>query len=271
MNHYLNDPRIRRLLNLCQGALTAPPGRGRIALALLMGACCHIVFAAAILSMIYAMYFGLSRGLGNAPYPWAFLANFLLIIQFPLGHSLLLRKSGSRFLARLIPGRHGGVLSTSTYAIVASTQLLALFWLWTPSGILWWRADGAVLLMFSGLYLLTFVFLGKAIFDAGIELQSGALGWLSLLADRAPRFPPMPTVGLFRRMRQPIYLAFACTLWTVPTWTPDQLALAVLWTAYCVFAPRLKERRYEQRYGEKWNRYRARVPYMRPGASNDLP
>jgi protein-S-isoprenylcysteine O-methyltransferase Ste14 len=54
------------------------------------------------------------------------------------------------------------------------------------------------------------------------------------------------------------------TLWTVPVWTPDQLALAVSLTAYCLLAPRLKERRFAARYGERFERYRAEVPYALP-------
>lgn len=264
------DPRIARLLDLVSNARAAPPGRERIALALCAGVLCHLVFAAAILSMVYAMFFGLSRGLGTVPYPWAALANLGLILQFPLVHSLLLTGPGTRLLSRLVPGAHGATLGTTTYALVASLQLLALFWLWTPSGIIWWRAQGWTLVLFSTLYAGAYLFLAKAIFDGGFELQSGALGWLSLLADRAPRFPDMPTLGLFRRVRQPIYLAFACTLWTVPTWTPDQLALAGVWTAYCVFAPLLKERRFSRRYGQSWQRYRAQVPYMLPRPGKEV-
>jgi uncharacterized membrane protein len=104
----------------------------------------------------------------------------------------------------------------------------------------------------------------KASFDAGVEVQSGALGWMSLLGRIRPRFPDMPTAGLFRVIRQPIYVAFALTLWTVPVWTPDQLVLAVGLTAYCLLAPRLKERRFSARYGERFARYRASVPYMIP-------
>ena len=79
-----------------------------------------------------------------------------------------------------------------------------------------------------------------------------------------PVFPAMPTQGLFRLIRQPIYLAFALTLWTVPVWTPDQLLLAICYTAYCLLAPRLKERRFAARYGEQFDRYRATVPYVLP-------
>ena len=102
-------------------------------------------------------------------------------------------------------------------------------------------------------------------------MQSGALGWMSLLAKIKPVFPDMPTQGLFRHIRQPIYLAFALTLWAVPVWTPDQLALALSYTAYCLLAPRLKEKRFEQRYGAAFHRYRANVPYVLPKLTTKEP
>jgi protein-S-isoprenylcysteine O-methyltransferase Ste14 len=167
-------------------------------------------------------------------------------------------------LAHLVPGMHGGTLSTTTFAIIASIQLLLLFWLWTPSGIIWWQADGSAFYAICTAYAVSWILLSKAVFDAGADLQSGALGWLSLLAAKKPRFPDMPTLGLFRFIRQPIYLAFACTLWTVPTWTPDQFALAMVWTGYCVAAPFLKERRLRMQFGASFERYRANTPYMIP-------
>ncbi|MEL6236145.1 MAG: isoprenylcysteine carboxylmethyltransferase family protein, partial [Pseudomonadota bacterium] len=93
---------------------------------------------------------------------------------------------------------------------------------------------------------------------------SGALGWMSLMARIRPVFPDMPITGLFRIIRQPIYVAFALTLWTVPVWTPDQLVLAVSYTVYCLAAPRLKERRFAARYGARFAAYRAQTPYALP-------
>lgn len=259
-----HDPRIARILSLIRAALHPPPGAGRIILALCMGLFCHTVFAAAVLAMILAMFFGMSESLGRVPWPWAILANAALLIQFPLAHSLLLTGRGGRFLARAFPGHHGQTLATTTYAIIASAQLLALFTLWTPSGIVWWRADGWLFWCVSAAYGASWLLLMKASFDAGAEVQSGALGWMSLLARIRPVFPDMPEVGLFRVIRQPIYMAFALTLWTVPVWTPDQLVLAVGYTAYCLLAPRLKERRFAARYGARFAAYRARVPYALP-------
>ena len=259
-----DDPRVMNLLRLIGAALRPPPGAGRIALALTMGALCHLAFAAGVLSMIVAMFFGLSESLGRVPWPWAALANAALIVQFPLVHSLLLTGPGGRWLTRLIPGPHGGTLATTTYALFASLQLLALFTLWTPSGIVWWQAEGAAFWAICTAYAASWLLLMKASFDAGAEVQSGALGWMSLLARIKPKFPDMPTRGLFRVIRQPIYVAFALTLWTVPVWTPDQLALAICYTGYCLLAPRLKEKRFAARYGARFESYRAKVPYVLP-------
>jgi protein-S-isoprenylcysteine O-methyltransferase Ste14 len=258
------DPRIGRLLALIRAALHPPPGAARIALALGMGLICHVAFVAGVLAMITAMFFGMGESWGKVAWPWAALANAALILQFPLAHSLLLTGPGGRALARLIPGPHGATLATTTYAIIASLQLLALFALWTPSGIVWWRAEGVAFWALTAAYAASWLLLLKASFDAGAEVQSGALGWMSLLARIRPVFPDMPTQGLFRLIRQPIYVAFALTLWTVPVWTPDQLVLAISFTAYCLLAPRLKERRLDARYGERFRRYRAAVPYVLP-------
>ncbi len=266
-----HDPRIARLITLIRAALRPPAGAGRIALALTLGAVCHALFAAGVLAMIVAMFFGLSESLGSVPWPWATLANAALILQFPLAHSLFLTARGGRLLARLVPGPHGQTLATTTYAIIASAQLLALFALWTPSGIIWWRAEGAAFWAMTAAYAISWLILLKASFDAGAEVQSGALGWMSLLARIRPVFPDMPTAGLFRLIRQPIYVAFALTLWTPPVWTPDQLVLAIAFTAYCLLAPRLKERRFAARYGAQFDQYRAEVPYALPRLPKDRP
>ncbi len=260
----LVDPRVARLVTLAAAALKPPRGHARIAAALLLGLVCHSLFAAAVLAMVAAMFFGMSKSFGTLAWPWAAIANAFLLLQFPLAHSLLLTRRGEHALARAVPGPHGATLATTTYAIVASAQLLALFALWTPSGIVWWRAEGIAFWAVTAAYATSWLLLLKASFDAGAEVQTGALGWMSLLARIRPVFPDMPTRGLFRLIRQPIYVAFALTLWTVPVWTPDQLAVAVCFTFYCLLAPRLKEKRFAVRYRERFVRYREQVPYALP-------
>jgi protein-S-isoprenylcysteine O-methyltransferase Ste14 len=247
-------------------ARPAPVALRRILTALVWGAICHAVFFVAVATMIWSMFHGMSRAFGTVPQPWAWMANIALILQFPLGHSLLLTGRGRRLVARLAPFGYGETLSVTTYAIIAALQVGLLFALWTPSSVIWWQAEGAALWVLAALYSASWLLLMKASWDAGITVQSGLLGWTSLLLGRRPKFPPMPTRGLFRLVRQPIYVSFALTLWTVPTWTPDQLMLAGLLTLYCVLGPRLKERRFARLFGADWHAYRVRVPYWLPSS-----
>ena len=258
---------LRRLLSLVLGLLRAPKGAVRISTALAYGIVCHTIFAAAVLAMIVAMFFGMSESFGRVAAPWSALVNAALVVQFPLAHSLLLSRRGGRVLARLAPRAFGPTLATTTYAIIASVQLLALFALWTPSGIIWWEASGAAFVVLCTLYAISWLLLIWASYDVGAEVQSGALGWMSLAQNIKPVFPDMPTNGLFSIIRQPIYVVFALTTWTVPVWTPDQLALALALTGYCLLAPRLKERRFEKRYGQQFEQYKREVPYALPRLS----
>jgi len=236
----------------------------RILTALTYGVACHGLFAAGVGTMIVMLGFGMTLCLGAVPAPWHLAANGLLIAQFAVGHSLLLTPRGRAALARLAPGRTGGTLAPTTYALIASLQVLALFALWTPSGVVWWRPEGPALWISLAFYGASWAVLGKAIVDAGIGLQSGLIGWTALLRNRRPRYPDMPTSGLFRLVRQPIYVGFALTLWTAPIRTPDQVAVATVLTAYCLIGPLFKERRFERLFGARFAAYRARVPYWLP-------
>ncbi|MEM8837071.1 MAG: bifunctional 2-polyprenyl-6-hydroxyphenol methylase/3-demethylubiquinol 3-O-methyltransferase UbiG [Pseudomonadota bacterium] len=237
------------------------------AIALFYGLLCHSIFALGVGSMVFGMYFGLQTGWGTVDYPFALIVNALLIAQFPIAHSILLTKPGKRFLNNLAPSGLATTLQSTTYATIAGLQLALLFQLWTPTEIIWWQATGLSLYLMIALYALSWAFLGLALLNSGLQLQSGALGWFSLFRGVKPRYPDMPTHGLYRILRHPIYLAFAFTLWTPPTWTPDQFALACAWTLYCVLAPIFKERRFLTRHGRRYETYRKDVPYMIPNFS----
>jgi protein-S-isoprenylcysteine O-methyltransferase Ste14 len=214
--------------------------------------------------MLWEMFFGMSEALGRLTAPWSYLANLLLLLQFVVSHSFFLTRRGLAVMRWLGPPAIAEAMLSTTYVIVASLQTLALFVLWSPSGIVWWRADGPVLYLMLALYLVSGLVLLKAIIDAGLALQTGFLGWWAVATGRKPVYPPMPVTGLFRWVRQPIYLGFALTTWTVGVWTPDQLVLAVLLTSYCVAGPILKERRFRARFGADFERYRETTPYFMP-------
>ena len=101
-------------------------------------------------------------------------------------------------------------------------------------------------------------------YDAGLSTQLGYLGWVAVLRDKEPRYPPLPTRGTFQFIRHPVYLAFALCLWLGPVWTVDHLFIATVWGTYCIIAPSLKERRYRNRFGAQFEEYCQRTPYMCP-------
>jgi protein-S-isoprenylcysteine O-methyltransferase Ste14 len=238
--------------------------RREILAALATAVLVHSLFALAVGSLAFALATGMQWGRGTLTGGLAVVANTLLVAQFPLVHSWLLTSRGRALLARLSPFGHGEVLTVSTYALSASLQLLLAFWAWSPSGVVWHEPHGATgvlqWLAFGGAWL----FLQKALWDAGLAVQSGAAGWWALLRGRAVDFGELPTRGLFARCRQPIYLGFALVLWTAPVWTLDWLLLATGWSAYCVVGPLRKEARWQRRFGDRFTAYRATVPYLLP-------
>src|SRR5687767_15024811 len=96
----------------------------RQTVAAVYGLLCHGLFAIGVSMMIFQMYFGMSKSFGTLAAPISWLANGLLLIQFPLAHSLLLTAPGRCLLARLAPEAISISLSTTTYVIIASVQVL---------------------------------------------------------------------------------------------------------------------------------------------------
>jgi len=232
------------------------------ALAATLGVLCHSTFVLAVSSLAVGLYCGMASGHGRARGLTAFGLNALLAVQFPLLHSFLLTRRGQGTLVRMFGREHGRDFAPTSYAWIAAVQILATFALWSPSGIVWWRPQGAWLFASIAAYAAAWLFLLKALSDAGPGLQTGWIGWTAVWRGRRVQYPPMARTGLFSVCRQPIYLGFAMTLWTGPVWTPDRLLLALIWTSYCVFGPRRKEARYATLYGESFREYRRGVPYM---------
>jgi len=233
------------------------------------GLATHASFLAAVTAMFAALYGGLTLGRGRLHGEAALLANLALALQFPLLHSFLLSDHGRALLARLGTRRFGRELAPTSYAGIAALQILTTFTLWSPSGTVWWEPHGTGLLLATLAYLGAWAFLGRALLDGGLGLQTGWIGWTAVWRGARVAFPPMADGGLFALCRQPIYLGFALTLWSGPVWTPDRLLLALVWSAYCVLGPLHKERRYERLHGAAFVAYRARVPYMLPRRRRD--
>ncbi len=238
--------------------------RTQRAVALLYGVLAHALFAAGVGAMVFGLYAGMALGLGPFRGAAAVLVNALLVLQFPILHSFFLGPLGRKWMSRCAPLGLGRDLSTTLFAVFASFQLLVVFLLWSPSGILWYQPRGWGWIAWTVPYAASWALLIKGMNDAGLSVQMGSLGWWSVFRGRRPVNQPFEVRGLYRYVRQPVYIAFALTLWTGPVWTPDRLILALAWTAYCIVGPLFKEQRYRKHYGESFAMYQGIVPYWVP-------
>ena len=266
MRRSIVDP-LAELVVLVYNTLLSFKFSKRWVIAVLYGLVCHIIFAVSVITMLVSMFFGMSQSFGKIPDPYSYFVNLLLLLQFPLAHSFLLSPIGKKYLLYFSPKDYSKTLAPTIFALLASLQLFLLFFFWTPTQIIIWETTGTSYFLMCTLYSCSWLLLIWASIDAGAELQSGALGWMSLAQNKAPKFPDLPTFGLFNFIRQPIYASFALTTWTTPNWTFDQLLIAVVFTVYCVIAPKFKERRFEKRFGDKFTNYKSQVPYMIPTLS----
>ena len=237
-------------------------------IAIIYGLFCHGIFVAAGLLMFFTLFFGFSTQITPLEKFSGLPLNIILLLQFPLLHSFLLSKKGKMFLRLFYSRRFSGKLDTTIYATIASAQLFLLFFFWKPSGILLWKAEGVFYILLTFCYLLGWLLLTVSSFQAGLSVQTGALGWVSVFRNINVKYPNMSNFGLFRIIRHPIYFSFSIILWASPYFTVDKIIVAIIYTIYCVSAPHFKERRFVAIYGEKFLTYRGRTPYFIPRLSN---
>ncbi|MCB9744471.1 MAG: isoprenylcysteine carboxylmethyltransferase family protein [Alphaproteobacteria bacterium] len=221
-------------------------------IALAWGALCHLCFVLSVGAMAYELSTGMRAGLGPAQGAWAWAWDLGLLLAFPFSHSLLLTDRGRRALRRVLGPSLGGVLDTTRFAIAASLQLGGTFLLWAPLPGEVLVASGALGLASAALFGLGWLALAVSMAEAGLGVQTGALGWWAAFRGKRPSYPGLPSGGLHAACRHPIYLSFLVILVSGPCWSADRVLLAAVWGSYCLLGPKLKEARLAKRHGETW-------------------
>ena len=233
-------------------------------LAILYGLVCHGIFLMAGAVMFITILTGFQFSVVSLEGLSAVAINFLLLIQFPLGHSFFLSNRGMKALEIFAPKSYAKTLRTTVYATIASIQLILLFSLWNFSGVFIWQIESPANIVMIILNLISWALLSISSIQAGYKVQTGSLGWTSVYLGKKPVFPDMPTRGLFSIIRQPIYLSFSLVLWTSPVMSLDLFIVALSYSIYCYFGPMLKEKRFQRIYGKRFSDYKKKVPYFMP-------
>lgn len=232
-------------------------------IALTVGLTCHSMFAVAILLMAYALFGGLTQGflpLGQH----GRVINIFLLLQFPLFHSFLLSKTGRRILESPFPREIARDLSSTTFSLFSSLQLILVFLFWTPDREIWFAPTGGLLAAWTLLYAGSWVLLIVALSEAGMAMHTGLLGWWAILRGIKPQYPKPSSKGLHSSCRHPIYFAFLLIILTAPVWSFDHFVLALVWVAYCLIGPLFKERRQRKIFGIEVTAQKKNMPYIIP-------
>ena len=209
-----------------------------------------------------ALFGNMTVGSTSLPPAAAFTLDLLLLFQFPIVHTLMLRPAGRRFLASIFPGELGKHLVTTTFVIAASLQLLLLFSGWCHIGTFQWTPSGVLLMIWTSAYIASWGLLAMAMTNAGLGTQMGYLGWTSVVRGKAPQYAAFPQHGLYKICRHPVYFAMALVSCTGPVWNLDHAIISIVFLTYCIFGPISKERRLLATLGPEFREHMERIPFF---------
>jgi protein-S-isoprenylcysteine O-methyltransferase Ste14 len=190
----------------------------------------------------------------------ALLTNLALLGLFAVQHSVMARPAFKRWWTRIIPE----AAERSTYTLLSSLALIAMFAFWQPIGGLVWNVTSplgqAVLYgMFAFGWLLVLV---STFLINHFDLFGLRQVWLHLLGKPYTRLP-FKTPALYRYVRHPLYVGWFFAFWATPTMTATHLVFAIATTAYILIAIQFEERDLLVAHAE-YSDYRKRVPMLIP-------
>jgi protein-S-isoprenylcysteine O-methyltransferase Ste14 len=235
-------------------------------LALGYGIVCYVMFLG---TFVYAVGFmgnflvpkSIDSGAAGAFWP-SVLVNLGLLGLFGLQHSVMARPAFKRWWTRLVPES----VERSTFVLFANLVLILLFWQWRPlPSVVWSVEAGAARAVLWGLFACGWVLVVISTFLISHAHLFG-LQQVGLLNDDGGE-PEFQAPGLYRYVRHPMMVGFFLAFWATPELTVGHLVFSVTACGYILVALQLEERDLVARFGERYQRYRQRVPMLVPGVS----
>lgn len=191
----------------------------------------------------------------------ALLINLGLLTLFAVQHSGMARPAFKRWWTRIVPRP----LERSTYVLLSSVALIALFAFWQPMGGVVWHVEGELArASILGVYFLGWGVVLLATFLINhFDLFGLRQAWLHFVGREYTRLK-LEEPLLYRYVRHPLYVGWLMVFWAAPTMTLAHLVFALVTTVYILVAIQWEERDLVSEHGRAYEEYRRRVPMLIP-------
>src|ERR1700685_2618878 len=169
----------------------------------------------------------------------ALTVDLSLLAAFAVQHSGMARPAFKRWWKQYVPE----AAERSTYVLVSSLALVALYVFWQPiGGVVWSVPDGLARSSVIALYLLGLLLLLYTTFLINHSDLFGLKQVSRRLFKKTYRAPVFRTPSLYKLVRHPLYIGWLTIFWAAPTMTVAHLIFALATTAYILIAIRFEER-----------------------------
>lgn len=200
-------------------------------------------------------------GAPTRPLLQSLLIDVGLLGLFAVQHSVMARPAFKRWWTQFVPEP----VERSTYVLVSSLALVALFLFWQPiGGVIWDAPAGVARAIVITIYLLGWALLLYSTFLIDHFDLFGLKQVWRHLKGHAYEAPKFYTPGLYRIVRHPLYVGWLTIFWAAPTMTVAHLVFALATTAYILIAIQLEERDLVAAFGDRYVSYRRTTPMLVP-------
>jgi len=240
--------------------------------ALLYGLLCYLVFQVTLVyaigfvgnfwsvfglhaTWLHGMDHGRSASLGEA-----LVVDAALLGLFAVQHSVMARGWFKRSWTRIIPKE----AERSTYTLLSSVALIALFAFWEPMGGVVWSVGGPLATLLVAVSLAGWLVAALSTFMIDHFALFGLRQVTDAYRGRTAAEGHFVTPAFYRLVRHPLYVGFIVAFWATPVMTVGHLVFAAATTGYILVAIQLEERDLIAQFGDTYRDYRRRVGMLVP-------
>jgi methanethiol S-methyltransferase len=218
-----------------------------------------LAYIAFLLSATWAFFFLAGRGIDDPAHRSATVSLAIdgaLLLVFALHHSVMARAGVKRFLPPQT--------ERSTFVLVASLLLIAVFAWWQPLPTTLWHVGRPWSPLIWAVYGLGWIIVvGSTYMIDHADFLGLKQAWRHSRRE-AYSPPPFRERFLYAWLRHPMMLGLVITFWATPQMSAGHLFFAVSATGYIALGIRFEERDLRANLGPAYDDYAARVPALVP-------